>query len=391
MTSLANAEKQGSFYANRTVPDTRKMVKNINIEGFRSLFQESCFKNPAMVFSAYRELYASNQSSQLDAEDHTGMLGLLAMSITPVMSAKFTPNVIDNLVKGGFQLDMRDHHLVLAIHYRAKLYDHMIDYFDLMTNTHLVKPSVKSFNFLMAAYTKQNKLHNVIATWKSMVTSWPGAKYVNQEAWAWIITAQGQAGKAIEAEKSYHELIVKVGSQNIQQDVIDAMIATHINSIEQSKGIALFESLNFNPNNPELLLNSNDGLQFSKILQSFDSFIRALFKANEADLAIDYFNQLLEICSIANEKVPGHLPLPSTFRSMIDHYFDHLQDTDMVIGLYEEQHPWLFPNADSNEKVFWSYWTQDEKTKAIQIYEGMRRIYQIPSDDILESVQSHIQ
>ncbi len=69
------------------------------------------------------------------------------------------------------------------------------------------------------------------------------------------------------------------------------------------------------------------------------------------------------------------MPLPSTFRSMIGHYFDHLQDTDMVIGLYEEQHPWLFPNADSNEKVFWSYWTQDEKAKAIEIYEGMRRIY----------------
>ncbi|KAJ3360114.1 hypothetical protein HDU91_004704 [Kappamyces sp. JEL0680] len=393
--------------------DVRGFVKGITKSGFRDLLRyEKAGEKHKLLFAAYRELYETKQMAELEAEDHTAMLGILALNRNPWLSAKFVANVIGNMTSNGHRLDMRDHHLVLCIYYRSHQFDLMHSYFDRMRNTYLVKPSIKAFNFIMGAYTQQNNVAGVVATWKSMVSAWPAAKYVNQEAWAFLILAHAKAGKPQEAEKSFlliSRKVAEMGSgKKVDAGVVDAMVSAYIMASKLDQARALFDSLGYTPGGLAEAVAASSRSQdwYRNLLVSFDSIIQSLFDAGEIELAFQYFDRLEGMCS-AVDAVNGlsetsrgieifespqytkrQFPLPSTVDRIIA-YYSSQHDPEMVVSVHKTYATAVRLSPSSNEHAVWAYLDLEQTAAAVQLFDRMLEQYQSPPPELIETIESH--
>ncbi|KAJ3328917.1 hypothetical protein HDU76_009037, partial [Blyttiomyces sp. JEL0837] len=213
-------------------------------------------QDPRKAWRVYKSLYrvAQRKSSPsqtlaaLHPDDHTTMMGFFTRSVRPALAAFHAHRVATDLVSSGHHLDVRDYNILMVCHLRNGDLRQVQEVFNVLKgdvplsalipearrlegkqseSEHAYRggPSLRSYQILLAAYTKAGNTEGAKAAFEDMVTTLP-ASFADPDAHALLIEAYGTASDLAGVDaaiKAFDKASGGVPDRRVQDAIVRAL------------------------------------------------------------------------------------------------------------------------------------------------------------------------
>lgn len=339
-------------------PRKRPITGSIDMAGSSIEALHSAFRahDVRQAWQVYKQIFRSNTVQALHADDHSTLLGWLTTHTLPRLGALHASRVMTNMRRYGHRPDLRDYHAMMLCHLRNNDSRRCAETFKQITEEG-ERPDARAYNLLLAAYGQAKDLKGTLRVWDRMKRDLPGAR-ADMDSWAIMIEACGSAGRIDEALAIYEQL--NESKARLDRKVYEALIRSYGMNGMSAAALMVFRDLK----------NRQNGLEVD--LETYDAIIRACHTAEDAETALELWQELLAFCaskSTASNSIPV-VPLASTFSTALSIY-SRQGDATRTVDLFRVRSEHYPPDADSYESLVWAHAHQNEWDGCIKWYDEM--------------------
>jgi hypothetical protein len=237
--------------------------------------------------------YMRHNPEYLSPDDCTKVLASWAAAANSQIGLDKVRRIVNFMHSKRFDLDIRDYHSCIMVAIRENNHQLVISLFNQMFERDFIKPDVTSYNFLMRSYLNNNDLDSLIETFNNcsnfnsdfVGAAHPVSRYMNMDAWAYLIEGYGLSGKIEESLKALRTLKenIKGSPVKLSPVVIQATIKSLGMNKMTDESIKFFEKYCQRPN-----------------LFSYNEILRSTINANNVEKTMYYWNRLLDHCIAIN-------------------------------------------------------------------------------------------
>jgi tetratricopeptide (TPR) repeat protein len=361
-----------------------------------------------LLMANYKKLSRTKRLHELIPNDFSKVLASLTVMRTPKMALKPVQYVLNDMLEQRINPDMRDHHNILAVYYLAEEYSKVVDHFESMRYNYKLKPDVKCFNFVIASYHAIQNHQKVVETYNNCCTFWPASQFLNMDGYSFLIESYGMTQNFQKILSLYNTLDEKLKDSmiEIKPEIYEALIRAYGYCGEYDCAVQLFEKVGAN----KVLIKT------PHLPAHYDAIIEASLECEKPNIALKYWNELLDICDQWNEnflnlpprsrtiqddwepysefphsplKLKGYFsPYPTTVTRIMEHFYTskmYRQAIDL----------WLFcrrsmpSNGHTYELAALSYWEIGEKNTSQHILYEMTQKRFHPRSDLYQKIKEY--
>jgi hypothetical protein len=379
-------------------------------ETSRELFLKSWVdNNVASAINHYKRVKRTKQFTLLP-NDYSKLLSSLTTIRTPKMATTTMEIIMNDMIDQKIAIDMRDHHSILAIYYLAKEYTKVIDHFDSLRYQYKLKPDVKSFNYVIASYFNLNNHQKTIQVWNECINSWPCSKFINMDAYSFVLESHGRQKNLCKINELYNTLVktLKPTQLEIIPNIHEALIRAFGHSNNLQLAVGLFNKVGANK---IPAVNSH-------FAGYYDAIIEACLLNNHGDMAHQYWDHVLDICDDFNQRelqleprktmskeswkaysdypfaplqYPNYFsPFPITVSRMMEYFFEN-KEYGKTVEMWMMCKQSMNVNGDCYELAAMAFWELgDYNTSQHVLYEMTQKRFG-PKTDIYQKVKEYRQ
>ncbi|KAI8920807.1 hypothetical protein DFJ77DRAFT_426143 [Powellomyces hirtus] len=353
-------------------PRKRPITGAIDVAGSSIFALHDAFRqhNIRLAWQVYKEMFRKDTLHQMEADDHTTVLGYLTTHTLPLLGALHASRAMENMRRYGHQPDLRDYHAVMLCHLRnndarrcALMFQRMLE--------DGVQPDLRAYTLLLAGYAQAKHFTGAQMVWKRMGAKVPGAR-ADMDAWAIMIEACGRCSELEEGVKLYKKVQREVPGR-LDRKVHEAMIKAYGAVKQIGPALTIFRQI-------------KDGIAASPVdLETYDAVISGCETAQDLEMASELWEELLLHCEERSTADVPVVPLGVTYTRMLALLARH-GERERAVDLFEARSKSYPIDTQTYQEFFWAHVSGKDPIGAVKWYDEMVERGHMPDAAVVQKV-----